>query len=210
MRKLLKNAAVYPFINDGFPILFQGTEHWLTGGEDPANREAIWLYGFRKNTPSYTMYARLNHARKRASAYPPYLNTLLKFMKFDTHSVAISKAPMLSVLTNYGANSPPRAYYIPKSGYAPLIPVIDVLTGQVFATDPHGGLAVVILSGEPRVFLPLSIWEGKNSAWQAVQNTKSAIVQSSPPRQHSVPHQPESHSKSSSFGSVFGWLRGSK
>lgn len=155
------------------------------------------------------MYARLNHARKRASAHPPFLNTLLKFMKFDTHSVAISKAPMLSVLTNFGASSSPRAYYIARSGYAPLVPVIDVLTGQIFATDPHGGLSVVVLSGEPRVFLPLSIWEGKNSAWQAVQNAKG-VTQSSPSRQHSVPHQPESHSKSSSFGSMFGWLRGSK
>lgn len=156
------------------------------------------------------MYARLNHARKRAAAYPPYLNTLLKFLKFDTHSVAISKAPMLSVLTNFGANSPPKAYYIPKTGYAPLIPVIDVLTGQVSATDPHGGLSVVLLSGEPRVFLPLSIWEGRNSVWQAVQSVKSGVNQASPARQHSVPRQPEAHGKSSSFGSVFGWLRGSK
>lgn len=209
--QLLKNAAVYPFINDGFPILFQGTEHWLTGGDDPANREAIWLAGYRKDTSAYDMYARLNHARRRASSHSAYLNTLLKFAKFDTHSVLISKAPMLSVLTNYGASAPPKVYYISKTGYAPLIPVIDVLTGQVFATDPHGGLSVVILSGEPRVFLPLAIWEGRESVWQAVHNSvKAGVTQSTPPRQHPDTLQPETHSKSSSFGSVFSWLRGYK
>lgn len=39
--------------------------------------------------------------------------------------------------------------------------VIDVLTGHVYATDPKGALTVVIVAGEPRVFLPLAVYRSQ-------------------------------------------------
>jgi glycosidase len=48
--QLVKNAAVYPFVNDGFPIVYMGQEHGLMGGEDPFNREAIWLQGYHQTS----------------------------------------------------------------------------------------------------------------------------------------------------------------
>lgn len=50
--QLVKNAAVYPLVNDGFPIIYMGQEHGYAGGEDPFNREAIWLSGFNTKTVS--------------------------------------------------------------------------------------------------------------------------------------------------------------
>jgi alpha-amylase len=41
------------------------------------------------------------------------------------------------------------------------MPVIDILSGQVCATDPKGSLTVAIVAGEPRVFLPLAVYRSQ-------------------------------------------------
>lgn len=48
--QLIRNAMVYPFINDGYPILYSGQEHNLQGADDPYNREAIWLFGYDESS----------------------------------------------------------------------------------------------------------------------------------------------------------------
>lgn len=134
------------------------------------NREAIWLHGYRTTTPYYYMFQRLNLARRRAQAVAGY-RARMAWYKCDAHTAMIAKPPMVSVLTNHGASAPPRVYYLSPASttYGANMPVIDVLTGQIFATDPAGGLAVTIISGEPRVFLPLPVFEGrKQPVWQHV------------------------------------------
>jgi alpha-amylase len=184
------------------------TRQGLTGGADPMNREAIWLHGYTTTKPLYQMFKRLNHARRRALTFSPFLSTHLKWHKYDTHTVVLSKPPLVSVLTNFGSSAPPRVYYLPSASttYAPHMPVIDVLTGQVFATDPTGGLAVTIMSGEPRVFLPLGIWEGrKQGIWQNVQlESHNRPHIAGPSRKKSSASL--THSRGSSKSSVFSWL----
>ncbi|BEI88484.1 uncharacterized protein CcaverHIS019_0112020 [Cutaneotrichosporon cavernicola] len=167
-RALLKNAAVYPFVNDGYPIVYQGQEHGLSGGADPDNREAIWNHGFSISKQMYHVFARLNHARRRATAFPPFLTSLLWHHKLDAHTAVIAKPPLVSIFTNTGSTARVRVYYLPAmlTTYAPSMAVVDALSGQIFATDPQGGLSVPIVSGEPRVFLPLGTWEGRKVAWQ--------------------------------------------
>lgn len=172
------------------------------------NREAMWLHGFSTDSPLYQAFKRLNHARRRAMAHDSFLSTHLKWHKYDSHTVVISKPPLVSILTNAGASSPPKVYYLPSAAttYAPHMPVVEVLTGQIFATDPNGGLAVTILSGEPRVFLPLGILEGRRQYnWQNLLiekprlNSKKSGTLSSP-----------GHSRGSSRSSIFSftWLTG--
>lgn len=171
----------------------------------------MWLYGFPTSKPMYHTFARMNHARRRARAYPPFLSTLVTPHNLDTHSVLLSKPPLATVLTNVGSRSTPLVYYLPSSAtqYAPRMAVIDVLTGQIFATDPSGGLAVTLVAGEPRSFLPLGIWEGRPQVvWQAVQQHHGI---SSPGRKKaSTGSSTPGHSRGSSLSSMFGWLRGSK
>lgn len=176
------------------------------------NREAIWLHGYTTTKPLYHMFKRLNHARRRALAFPSYLTTHLKWHKYDSHTVVLAKPPMVTILTNFGSASPPRVYYLSTAttSYAPHMPVIDVLTGQVFATDPTGGLAVTVLSGEPRVFLPFGVWEGrKQPVWQNLH------IESRPPIAAPGPSRKKSsasltHSRTSSRSSVFSWLNWGK
>lgn len=42
---LVKNAIAFTILSDGIPIIYQGQEHHLDGGDDPFCREAIWLTG---------------------------------------------------------------------------------------------------------------------------------------------------------------------
>lgn len=160
----------------------------------------------------YHAYARLNHARRRAMAFPSFLSTLLRHHNLDAHSAVIAKPPMVSILTNAGSSAPVRIYYLPSAvtTYAPRMAVIDALSGQIFATDPQGGLSVPIVGGEPRVFLPMGLWEGRQVGWQA---SVPAAVQdrASTPLRHKSSHgSSASHSRGSSLSSMFSWFRGSK
>lgn len=146
----------------------------LQGGDDPSNREAIWLYGYETETQLYTFFRNLNAARKTAiNHYPPYLRTFVIPHQINNHSVALRKGPLLAVLSNYGSGQPAIAIYLAPSqtGYKALLPLVDVLSGQILATDPRGGLTVPIIRGEPRVFLPLGLYRGGQSAatteWEA-------------------------------------------
>ncbi|ODO01867.1 hypothetical protein L198_02595 [Cryptococcus wingfieldii CBS 7118] len=166
---LIKNAMVYPFVKDGFPIVYSGQEHNLEGGNDPFNREAIWSFGYSTDTEKYTLLQTLNKARSRASTSPSF-PALCKPYQHINHTLAISKPPLLSVLNNYGSYQVVNLHYIPpeQTGYRGELAVVDVVSGQVFGTDPKGGLSVPIVNGEPRVFLPLGVWKGKveDGEWQ--------------------------------------------
>ncbi|TCD66626.1 hypothetical protein EIP91_001093, partial [Steccherinum ochraceum] len=48
---LVTNAMTWPFIQDGIPIMYYGQEQGYTGGNDPANREALWLSGYPVDKP---------------------------------------------------------------------------------------------------------------------------------------------------------------
>ena len=42
---LVKNALAFSIMSDGIPIIYQGQEQHLEGGDDPGCREAVWLSG---------------------------------------------------------------------------------------------------------------------------------------------------------------------
>jgi alpha-amylase len=228
----MRNAAVFPFVNDGFPIVYTGQEHvrpvldttrrhpdfqGLTGGDDPYNREAIWNHGFSKTSAYYSFFKKLNLARRKAiTAFPPYVKTLLKMYQLNAHSVAISKGPVLTVLSNVGSRAPPIALHITsdKTGYKPLMPVIDVLSGHVYATDPKGALTVAIVAGEPRVFLPLAVYRSQGivpkESWLGGLKVDTDVS-----TQNGVRSPPSAHRKNSSIGrgrmfGLFGSKRSSK
>nr|WRH23614.1 alpha-amylase [Naematelia aurantialba] len=169
---LVRNAAVFPFVYDGFPIVYMGQEHGLTGGHDPYNREAIWLHGYDPDMAMYQLFKILNQARRTAiTSHPAYLTTLCRPHQVTNHTLALSKPPLLSVFTNSGSAVAAVGVYVAPSqtGYKPLLPLIDVVSGQILSTDPRGGLTVPLVAGEPRVFLPLSLHRDPAStdAWAA-------------------------------------------
>ncbi|WWC57906.1 uncharacterized protein I303_100441 [Kwoniella dejecticola CBS 10117] len=205
---LIKNAAVYPFVNDGVPIFYQGGEHGLRGGQDPLNREAMWTYEYSQSTNTYNVIKALNDARRSAYlSHPEFLTTLMKAYQLGNHTIAVSKPPLLSVLTNYGSSVPAVGIHLSpqQTGFKPLLPVMDVLTGQIFSTDPQGGLTVSLVKGEPRVFLPLAVHRGlaDKELWAAVPPPLKIDIHTS--GRLGSPGSPGGHRLRPSLSGLMGW-----
>lgn len=73
---LAKNAATFTILADGIPIVYAGQEQHYSGGNDPYNREATWLSGYKTTSELYTHIATSNkirtHAISQDSGYLTY------------------------------------------------------------------------------------------------------------------------------------------
>ena len=127
----------------------------------------------------------------------------------DNHTIAVSKPPLLSVLSNYGSGSPAMPLYLSpmQTSYRPLLPIIDIISGQIFSTDPRGGLSLVIVRGEPRVFLPLDVHLGQDmTSWVQVPVVDTSARARRPSLGPSVGSPSSPTSPKTKRSSVFGWL----
>ncbi|KAJ3763919.1 alpha-amylase [Lentinula raphanica] len=157
-QSIVKNFITWPFINDGIPILYYGQEQGYQGGDDPANREALWLSGYNTDENSlFTLVKTLNSARKQAISYnQSFLTTQASFITQPSTSVlAISKPPLLTLLTN-GGNSSSLTWNIPSSAglYDANVMLVDVLTCETVTTASDGSLNVTSSNGSPKIFMP--------------------------------------------------------
>jgi alpha-amylase len=57
---LLLSVSTWNILYDGIPIVYQGQEQRYRGGNDPYNREAVWLSGFATDGPLYLLLKFLN------------------------------------------------------------------------------------------------------------------------------------------------------
>lgn len=63
---LAKNALAFTILSDGIPIIYAGQEQHYSGGNDPANREAVWLSGYSTTSELYKFIAVSNQIRNHA------------------------------------------------------------------------------------------------------------------------------------------------
>ncbi|KAF9074062.1 glycoside hydrolase superfamily [Rhodocollybia butyracea] len=179
-QSIVKNVMAWPFINDGIPILYYGQEQGYQGGNDPSNREALWLSGFdTENKPLLTHVTTLNAARKQAiSANSSFLTTKAKFISQpDSSTLAISKPPMLTLLTN-GGNSSSVKWSIPSSAnlFSGSETVVDVLSCNTVTTASDGSLSVTASSGLPQVLMPASALSESGSLCKSSSRSKSGAL----------------------------------
>ncbi|KAG2753480.1 glycoside hydrolase [Suillus brevipes Sb2] len=148
---LAANAAVWPFIHDGIPIIYNGQEQGLSGGYPPANHEAIWTTRYNNESAEYLAFKNLNRARKIAMAANTYfLTTPMQFLETNTnHTLAIWKPPMLTLLTNAGSTS--ARWNVSHKLFKPHQHIVDVLTCSVHVADERGGVTVESPAGLPKV-----------------------------------------------------------
>ncbi|TBU38203.1 alpha-amylase [Dichomitus squalens] len=160
---LIKNAITWPFMNDGIPILYQGQEQTYAGGDDPENREALWLSQYIQQRPLVTHVKILNSARRAAMAYNAnFLKTPATLFAVSQKTLAISKPPLLTLLTNVGSSSTPN-WNVPDAGYKPGETLVDVLTCNTITVDKNGGVIVAGHAGNPQVLLPASALSPKGT-----------------------------------------------
>lgn len=66
--KGLKLALLFLMTEEGVPCVYYGTEQGFAGGNDPANREDMWLSGFDRSHELFVYLKRLNRLRKEYPA----------------------------------------------------------------------------------------------------------------------------------------------
>lgn len=85
----------------------------------------------------------------------------MRQMEFITQStsgaLAVSKPPLLALITNAGSNSTGGSWAA-KKVYKANETLVDVLTCRRFWADANGGVDVKIVGGMPQV--SLSLWQG--------------------------------------------------
>ncbi|KAI0721448.1 glycoside hydrolase superfamily [Fomitopsis betulina] len=156
---LVKNAMAWPFIADGIPILYYGQEQGYTGGNDPDNREALWLSGYEEDKPLVQHVRILNAARKAAiAASSSFLSTAVTFPSVGSNTLAVSKYPLLSLLTNVGASGTPAWDVSSGTGYDEGTELIDALTCTTYTAGSGGSVSVTGSSGAPVILLPTSAY----------------------------------------------------
>ncbi|EGN94185.1 glycoside hydrolase family 13 protein [Serpula lacrymans var. lacrymans S7.3] len=157
---LITNAITWPFITDGIPVLYYGQEQGYQGGSDPNNREALWLSNFDTNGPYVSHMKTLNAARKAAIAPQTsyFLTNPMTFMNQSNSSMlAVSKPPMIALLTNVGSNATEDVAWTVHSAFGAHEYVIDVLTCNTIQADSKGGMTVKALKGMPQVLMPMNL-----------------------------------------------------
>ncbi|KAF2171951.1 glycoside hydrolase family 13 protein [Zasmidium cellare ATCC 36951] len=154
------NAIAWTILTDGIPIIYQGQEQHLAGGDDPGSREAMWLAenGSYDNTSQlHNTTAYLNQIRtwtvQHSEGYTHYKNVVLNYS--DTQ-IAIRKDVMRFILTFAGVGQPRGTYTTIGGGFSPNSSVVDVINckaytansaGEVTA-DVGGGAIVVMMQAD--------------------------------------------------------------
>ncbi|KAJ5772754.1 hypothetical protein N7457_007650 [Penicillium paradoxum] len=160
-----KNVISFLFLSDGIPILYAGQEQQYSGGEDPGNREAIWLSGYSTNAELYQHVATTNRIRRLAVAADSNFvtNKNAPFYQ-DSNTLAMKKgsggSPVITVVSNRGSSGSSYTLWLGGTGYSSGAKLMELYTCTSITVDSNGNAAVPMASGLPRVLVLASSVSG--------------------------------------------------
>ena len=162
-------ALLYLLTEDGIPCIYYGTEQRFSGGNDPANREDMWLSGFDTTAPTFLYLKQLIAVRK---AYPALRRGDVAVRWSSARSADEDDAGIFAFERSGGdagdgyalvvinahkeKESSPVFQGTPMTVTAPPGTVlIDVLgSGQSYTVAPSGGLSITVPSQGGAVLIP--------------------------------------------------------
>lgn len=163
---LAKSAIAFTMLADGIPIIYQGQEQHLAGGNTPLQREAIWLSKYDTSAALYQWIAALNAVRNLAiyadATYLTYQNWVIYS---DSHTIGMRKGntghQIVGVFSNVGASGSTTVTLSgANTGFTAGLAVMDVMSCTAFTAGTSGDLSVSIVGGVPRVFYPTAALSG--------------------------------------------------
>lgn len=168
-KSLAVNVAAFTILADGIPIIYSGQEQSLAGGNDPYNREAIWLQGYGDNW-MYTHIKTLNHVRRHAVAKAQaYVTSRLQIIYSDDRYIVTSKGPVgsniVAVYTNLG-DTASRSLSLMGTGFEAGAFVVDVLSCVKVQVGSDGTLGADVVKGMPLVFAAVEMLAGSGMCGQ--------------------------------------------
>ena len=134
--------------------VYYGQENYLTGGNDPNNREALWDHGYNGNDLIKT----LNKLRStEISKNPKYVTTRATYLYNDSYQLFYQKGNILVGLNGQGEqrNIPPYELTVQKTTYSAADALIEILS-CANVTPGAGGVTVTMQNGAPVVLYPKS------------------------------------------------------
>jgi len=155
------NAIAYNILADGIPIIYEGQEQHFSGGNLPANREAVWTSGYSQTSFFYLYIKSLNTLRSWVISKDSTWVTYKAVVGYsDTSTIVMRKGnagtQTVSVLSNLGASGSSYNLTLSSSatGFTAGQALTEVLSCTAYKTDSSGNLAVAMASGYPRIFYP--------------------------------------------------------
>ncbi|KAL5356598.1 glycoside hydrolase superfamily [Aspergillus floccosus] len=154
-----KSVIAYVFFADGIPIIYAGQEQHYAGGENPYNREALWLSGYPVDSELYKFISTANKIRKLAiSKDSNYLTSRNNAFYTNTNTIAMRKgsggSQVITVLSNSGSNGGSYTLDLYNHGYSSGAALVELYTCSSVQVGSNGNIPVPMASGLPRVFVP--------------------------------------------------------
>lgn len=146
---LLKNALAYVILARGIPIVYYGTEHGYSGGNDPANREDLWRSGFNTNSDLYNAIARLSGVRSGAGGLGVDDHVHLSV---TDNAYAFSRAggDVIVLTTNHGSGFNGQECFNTRLANKTWD---DTFGSGTYSSDGTGNICVQVTNGEPVVLV---------------------------------------------------------
>lgn len=164
----LDNALLFLFTEDGIPCIYYGTEQGFAGGNDPANREDLWVSGYDPSHRHYQWIRKLSTLRR---SYPALTHGDLRIVwasdrvgdEPDAGIIAFERAggdagdAYALIVINTHAGHPSS----PELGGSPMMTslpggtrLVDVLApGEVLTVESDGGLFVTVPATSGKVLV---------------------------------------------------------
>ena len=142
-------------------LVYQGQEQGFTGGNDPTNREALWLSGYQK-TDLYNFTSTINALRRQViSQSPKYTTSNNTVIYNDTTTIGMLKgvtgSQVLTVLTNAGEKGANSTVNIEHTGFTQNEKLVEVFGCTTVQAGVGGSVAVPMSNGLPKVNLVFSM-----------------------------------------------------
>jgi glycosidase len=167
----LELALLFLMTEDGIPCVYYGTEQRFSGGNDPANREDMWLSGFDQSAPTYRWLRRLTAMRR---AYLALRRGDTQVVWSSDHVDVESDAGIFAyertggdaggayalVVINAGFNQAATPSFEAQSALLSVPPgtvLVDVLSqGQSYTVGADGSLAISVPPRSGALLIPQS------------------------------------------------------
>ncbi len=167
----LRNALTLLLTEDGIPCIYYGTEQEFSGGNDPANREVLWLTNFATTGDTFNHVAKLTRLRKAYAALRRGDTTV----RWSTNDVGTEEDAGIFAFERAGGDAGANAYalvvlntsdtkasstssgpMVMQVGAAPGSMLVDVLdpTHASYPVDPTGTLRVTVQPQQAMILVP--------------------------------------------------------
>lgn len=160
------NAITFNFMSDGIPTVYYGAEQRFSGGNDPENREALWLAdgGYNTDAPLYQLVKSLNSARTAVgdfmignnySNWSPYWAYKSQIIYTTDNIIVFRKgyvSSFVTALTNVGVGAADIGpYNVSDTNFAEGIQLIEILNCTSQTAAYGGSFNITLINGEPQV-----------------------------------------------------------